>query len=163
MSETTTHVDEIFLALESVMDPEIPTLSIIDMGMITEVLETEKEITVKMIPTFTACPAIQLIKSQIRDCVSALGFHSVEVVIDDSIIWDSNRITAQGKQRLEKFGLATSIKYDGGFSFSEIENTSCPHCGSDDTTMKSLFGSTLCRSIHFCFSCKQSFERFKPL
>lgn len=155
--------EEILEALHEVMDPEIPTLSVIDLGMIGNINIEEEAVQVNLIPTFTACPAIKLLQQQIRDKVLSLGFANVEVVKDDSIIWNTNRISESGKKKLEQFGLGVPQRHAGNFSLEDIEHSSCPHCGSSNTTMNSLFGSTLCRSIHYCFDCRQSFERFKPL
>lgn len=155
--------EEILESLREVMDPEIPVLSVIDLGIIEGVEMEDEVVTVKMIPTFTACPAIKLMQEQIREKVLSLGFEEVKVIVDDSIAWNSDRMSEDAKSKLEKFGLGISERHNGNFSLEEIEHSKCPHCGSAETTMNSLFGSTLCRSIHFCFGCKQSFERFKPL
>ncbi|MEI7802402.1 MAG: 1,2-phenylacetyl-CoA epoxidase subunit PaaD [Bacteroidota bacterium] len=163
MTATIFNQQEIYKSLEEVMDPEIPTLSVIDMGMITGVEETVTGVCVKMIPTFMACPAIHVIKDSIQKKVESLGYENVEVLVDDSIVWDSDRITPNGKILLENFGLGTPQRHCGNFGMEEIAHSKCPHCGGDDTTMNSIFGSTLCRSTHFCFSCKQAFERFKPV
>jgi len=155
--------EEILEALHHVMDPEIPTLSVIDLGMIGEISIEDAIARVNLIPTFTACPAIKFLQQKIREKVLALGFINVEVIRDDSITWNTNRISELGKKKLEQFGLGIPQRHGGNFSLEDIENSSCPHCGSINTTMNSLFGSTLCRSIHYCFDCRQSFERFKPL
>ena len=155
--------EEILESLHEVMDPEIPTLSVMDLGMIGEVLIEEDSVVVNLIPTFTACPAIKLLQQQIKEKVLSLGFENVSVVKDDSIVWNTNRISDSGKKKLEQFGLGIPQRHEGNFSLEDIEQSSCPHCSSTNTTMNSLFGSTLCRSIHFCFDCRQSFERFKPL
>ena len=155
--------EEILEALQDVMDPEIPVLSVVDLGIIEEVVIEDEGITVKMIPTFTACPAIRIMQEQIREKVLSLGFEHVKVIVDNSVAWNSDRMSDRGKKKLEKFGLGIPNRHGGEFSLEEIEHSKCPHCGSSDTTLNSLFGSTLCRSIHFCFDCKQSFERFKPL
>src|SRR6185295_17181019 len=96
MEATIFNRQEIYKSLEEVMDPEIPTLSVIDMGMITGVEETVTGVRVKMIPTFMACPAIHVIKDSIQKKVESLGYENVEVQLDDSIIWDSDRITPNG-------------------------------------------------------------------
>jgi ring-1,2-phenylacetyl-CoA epoxidase subunit PaaD len=150
-------------ALRHVMDPEIPTLSVIDLGMIGEILVEDDRITLPLIPTFTACPALKLLQQQIGDKVRELGFENVEVIKDNSVTWNTDRITEEGKKKLQQFGLGIPERHGGNFSPDDVERSRCPHCGSDNTTMNSLFGSTLCRSIHYCFDCKQSFERFKPL
>lgn len=154
---------EIITALRGVMDPEIPVLSVVDLGIIGDVEVTDEMVKVKMIPTFTACPAIKMIQNQIREKILSLGFKNTEVEIDSSIPWTSDRITEEGKKKLEKFGLGIPNRHGGEFTIEDIAQSKCPHCGSSNTTMNSLFGSTLCRSIHFCFDCKQSFEKFKPL
>src|ERR1051325_9509957 len=155
--------EEILEALREVMDPEIPVLSVVDLGIIEDVAIDDEIVTVKMIPTLTACPAIKIMQQQIKEKILSLGFEGVKVIVDDSVAWNSDRMSEEGKKKLEKFGLGIPNRHGGAFSLKEIEHSKCPHCGSADTTMNSLFGSTLCRSIHFCFNCKQSFERFKPL
>jgi len=155
--------EDILQALREVMDPEIPTLSVIDLGMIGDIVMEDNNVTINLIPTFTACPAIKLLQQLIKEKISSIGLVNVSVVKDDSVIWNTNRISESGKKKLEQFGLGTPQPHDGNFSLEDIEHAGCPHCGSINTTMNSLFGSTLCRSIHFCFDCRQSFERFKPL
>lgn len=150
-------------ALSRVMDPEIPILSVIDLGMIGELQIHDDRIAIPLVPTFTACPALMLLQHQIHEAVTALGFRNVEVFKDDSVTWNTDRISEEGKKKLEQFGLGIPQRHGGNFSLDAIIHSKCPHCGSDNTTMNSLFGSTLCRSIHYCFNCKQSFERFKPL
>ena len=155
--------EDILIALQEVMDPEIPVLSVVELGIIGDIEVSNNLVTVKMIPTFTACPAIKMMQQQVRDKILSLGFEKVNVVIDHSIAWNSDRMSEAGKRKLEKFGLGTPLRHDGNFDLQDIEQSKCPHCGSTNTTMNSLFGSTLCRSMHFCFDCKQGFERFKPL
>ncbi len=158
------HKEEILSALESVMDPEIPTLSVVDMGMVTDVIVGEDDsVTVKMIPTFTACPALRVIKDMMKTKVESLGYENVTVVVDETVTWNSDRITEKGKKLLEEFGLGSPQRHRGNFGLEEIAHSKCPHCGSVNTTLNSIFGSTLCRSTHYCFDCKQAFERFKPV
>jgi ring-1,2-phenylacetyl-CoA epoxidase subunit PaaD len=149
--------------LEKVMDPEIPVISVIDMGMITDVLINDNNVVVKMIPTFTACPAIQLIQSNIKLNLEQHGIPSVSVLLDKDVLWNSDRVTEKGKILLEDFKLGTPIKHNGIVTDDMIMNSVCPYCGSDNTTINALFGSTLCRSLHFCYNCKNKFERFKPV
>lgn len=153
----------ILSSLQEVMDPEIPVLSVVDLGIIEDVIFDQDAVTVMMLPTFTACPAIRHLQQQIRDKILSLGYLQVQVKVDDSITWTSDRMTEQGKRNLELFGLGTPLHHDGDFDLLAIERAKCPLCGSSNTTLKSMFGSTLCRSMHFCFDCLQGFERFKPL
>lgn len=155
---------EILLALETVMDPEIPVLSVVDLGIITGISVNEDEkVTVKMTPTFTGCPAIHLMQKEISDCVKRLGFSDVEVLIDRSVSWSTNLISDRGREALKNFKLALPVKHHGEITLEMLAQSACPHCGSSDTSLQNPFGPTLCRSIHFCFSCKQAFEQFKPV
>lgn len=156
-------VDYVLAILQQVMDPEIPVLSIIDLGMITGVKIENGLVTVKMIPTFTACPAIRHIKENIVSTLNANGIANALVEIDDTVSWNTNRLTENGRSVLEKFGLGLPAKNCNDITPEMLEEAVCPHCKSSNTTMNSMFGSTLCRSIHYCFDCKQQFERFKPV
>ena len=155
--------EDILNVLQQVMDPEIPVISVVELGIVGDIAIEGNVVKVKIIPTFTACPAIQLMRDQIKEKILSLGFSDVEVELDFSIPWNSDRITEKGKNQLTEFGLGTPLPHHGEFNLDDIQHSKCPHCGSMDTTMNSLFGSTLCRSMHFCFDCKQAFERFKPL
>ena len=85
------------------------------------------------------------------------------VEMESEISWTSDRVTERGKKLLEEFGLGVPVQIDGVLNFETIEQAVCPHCSSSNTTLRSMFGSTLCRSIHYCNNCKQGFERFKPV
>jgi ring-1,2-phenylacetyl-CoA epoxidase subunit PaaD len=159
---------DIWSVLETVKDPEIPVLSLLDMGMITQVSSLISPIsslaTVTMTPTFVGCPAINVMKKDIHDAVKTLGYDEVVVNVDMETTWDSNRMSPEAKEKLEKFGIAPPAAYkDEELSLEMLDRVRCPHCGSTDTTLRSSFGSTLCRAIRFCFTCKQGFEQFKPV
>jgi len=152
--------------LENVKDPEIPVLSVVDMGIITAVqLKTDNSqlATITMTPTFVGCPAIDVIKKSIHEEVAKLGFDEVVVNVDFETTWTSDRMKPEAKIKLEKFGLAPPPTIKGELTEEQLNNVRCPNCGSTDTTLRSAFGSTLCRAIRFCFSCKQGFEQFKPV
>jgi ring-1,2-phenylacetyl-CoA epoxidase subunit PaaD len=153
----------VFEILSAVMDPEIPTLSVVDLGMITDVNVSDDGVKVKLLPTFVACPATTYIKKNIADALMQAGFTSVDVDLESEISWTSDRVTDEGRKKLEAFGLGAPVQIDGVLSLDVIEHVNCPHCGSTNTELRSMFGSTLCRSIHYCRDCKQGFERFKPV
>lgn len=163
VEETIYSKDEVYKLLETVMDPEIPVISVVDMGIITDVLIHNDQVLVKMIPTFTACPAIQLMQQNIKDRLLKAGYANVEVVLDKDIRWNSDRVTEKGKKLLEEFKLGAPATHGGNVTEEMIAQSKCPYCGSTNTTINSLFGSTLCRSMHFCYDCKTKFERFKPV
>ncbi|HET6444940.1 MAG TPA: 1,2-phenylacetyl-CoA epoxidase subunit PaaD [candidate division Zixibacteria bacterium] len=150
-------------ALEKVMDPEIPVISIVEMGLIRNVSVGQVHITVQMTPTFSGCPALQTIKADIERCVRDLGGEKVvvETVLDPP--WSSDWITDQGREKLRKFGLAPPPKHGGRIEVTFFESAACPYCDSQRTVLKNDFGPTLCRSIYYCNSCQQPFEQFKAL
>lgn len=156
--------DRVWAALENVKDPEIPVLSVIDMGIITAIeISNQQTVRITMTPTFIGCPAIEVIKKSINDELMALGFKEIEINIDFETPWTSDRMNVVAKQKLEKFGLAPPPVMNGEFSEDQLNNVRCPYCNSTDTTLRSAFGSTLCRAIRFCSNCKQRFEQFKPV
>lgn len=153
--------DEIVTALHDVKDPEIPGISVVDLGVITKVEVIDGNVKVQMTPTFVGCPAITVMKEDVQKRLEEYG--DVEVTVNFDIPWDSNRITENGLLALKKHGLAAPPRYELAFELDILENISCPHCGSTNTTVQTPFGPTLCRSIHYCNSCHQAFEQFKPL
>ncbi len=165
-SHTRTEAD-IWAALETVKDPEIPVLSVVDMGIITQVTSRRSQVAsiahITMTPTFVGCPAIGVMKKDIYEAVKKIGFDEVEVLVDMETSWTSDRMTPEAKLKLEKFGIAPPAMMEEDMTAELLDRVRCPHCGSTDTTLRSSFGSTLCRAIRFCFSCRQGFEQFKPL
>jgi ring-1,2-phenylacetyl-CoA epoxidase subunit PaaD len=158
--------ERVWKVMEEVPDPEIPTLSVVELGIINKVEtdEANNSVRITMTPTFSGCPAIHYMKDQIRERVAALlPEFAVEVIVDFETPWNSNRISEEGLKKLKNFGLAPPRRYKGSLDVASIAEVNCPHCGSENTTMNSPFGPTLCRAIHYCFDCKQSFEQFKPL
>lgn len=162
--ESKDRVDAIWDALRGVMDPEIPVLSVVDLGIITGVeLSPAQSVVVRMTPTFAGCPAIRLMEKQVGEAVELLGYEHVRVETDFSVTWNSNRISEQGREIIKNFGLAPPPKHNGEPDLDRLQHTECPYCASANTTLKTPFGPTLCRSMHYCFDCLQAFEQFKPV
>lgn len=157
--------EKILEALQAVRDPEIPTISVVDMGIITGVeIASEDQVTVRMTPTFVGCPAIEVMRNDVEHAVRGLGVDVVEVVVNFDIPWSTNRLTEKGRAALLQHGLAPPEHYDDlTLELEVLNNVACPYCGSRKTTLKSPFGPTLCRSLHYCNSCLQAFEGFKPV
>ncbi len=156
--------EKIFLALANVSDPEIPVLSVLDLGMITGVEVLADKALIKMIPTYAACPATSFIKNHIEQHLKKeFPNEAIEVVVDNSIHWDTNRISELGKEKLKNFKIAPPRKHEGNVTTEMLSGAECPHCGSIHTVLRSPFGSTLCRAIQFCKDCNQTFEQFKPM
>lgn len=155
---------DIWKLLEAVKDPEIPTLSMVDMGIITKVeVGPEQGVYVEMTPTFTGCPAIKMMEQMVADQLRANGIADVRVVTTFDTPWNSNKLTERGLLCLKKHGLAPPPKHEGEINDELLAHVVCPFCGSTNTEMKSPFGPTLCRSLHYCNNCLQAFEQFKPV
>ncbi|WP_409296622.1 1,2-phenylacetyl-CoA epoxidase subunit PaaD [Peribacillus sp. SCS-26] len=154
--------EEVIAALNSVKDPEIDTISIIELGMAEEVaISPEGFVSIKLLPTFMGCPALEIIKKNVRLAVGTLpGVQGVEAVFVFHPPWTSDRVTAMGRQRLKEFGIAPPPRF---ISETGEWQADCPYCGSTYTTMENLFGPTACRSILYCRGCKNPFEAMKPV
>ena len=147
-------------AIESVTDPEIPVLSVVDMGIIADVRVSDRHVAVDVTPTFVGCPAIDMIRDNIKAALAAIGENhaAVNVVFDPP--WTSDRMTEEGRRKLKQIGFSPPTRglVQIGLDSARIP---CPHCKSDQTDMESMFGPTLCRAIYYCRECRQSFEHFK--
>ena len=155
---------EILEALKDVKDPEIPTISLVDLGVVTDAWASDDNVAhVVMTPTFVGCPAIDYMKEDVRRRLLAMGFADVDVQVNFDVQWSSNRVTEEGRRNLLEHGLAPPPVYEGLLELEVLNNTRCPYCGSRNTVMRSPFGPTLCRSLHYCNNCSQAFEGFKPL
>jgi ring-1,2-phenylacetyl-CoA epoxidase subunit PaaD len=163
---TAATVDAIWAALEGVPDPEIPAVSVVDMGMIGDVEVDGGRARVVVLPTFSGCPAIPVIKSDVAAAVRALEDID-QVTIETSFRppWTTDRITAAGRRKLKEFGLAPPDG-EGPVLITEIglpRVATCPFCGSKDTTNENAFGPTPCRAVYYCRSCRNQFEQFKAV
>jgi len=156
--------DDVLTALRSVHDPEIPTISVVDMGIITRVdVSSENDVQVSMTPTFVGCPAIAVMQNDVTAAIQALGPKSLSVDVNFDVPWSTNLLTEKGRAALLKHGLAPPEIHEVEFSLDVLNNTACPFCGSHNTILRSPFGPTLCRSLHYCNACRQGFEGFKPV
>lgn len=150
--------------LQNVKDPEIPVISLIDLGVITNVnIDNTNKVTVDMTPTFVGCPAMDYMVDDVKSTLEKNGVDNFEVNVTFKQHWSSNNITETGRKALKEFGLAPPPKYDVVVDIDILEQTPCPFCDSKDTELKTPFGPTLCRAMHYCNTCKQAFEQFKPV
>lgn len=150
--------------LEEVKDPEIPVLSLNDLGVITGIkLDDSGKVRVDMTPTFTGCPAMDVMKSDVEQVLKREGIEDFEVILSFDTQWNSNMISEKGRAALKKFGLAPPPQHNLIVDIELIEHAKCPQCDSENTEMKTPFGPALCRSLHYCHNCNQAFEQFKPL
>jgi ring-1,2-phenylacetyl-CoA epoxidase subunit PaaD len=155
----------IWSALEDVPDPEIPAVSVVEMGMIHLVEVTGDRARVVVLPTFTGCPAIAIIQDDVRKAVGHVeGVREVEVETSFDPPWTTDRITAAGRVKLRDWGLAPPAP--GPVLITHIglpETAICPFCGSANTRNDSLFGPTPCRAAYYCKACRNPFEQFKQV
>ncbi|MDQ6597170.1 phenylacetate-CoA oxygenase subunit PaaJ [Bacillus salipaludis] len=147
--------------LNEVKDPEIDTVSIIDLGMVEEVMAENGVIEIKILPTFLGCPALSIIQKNIENAVKAIEYvEKVKVEFINHPPWTSDRISEKGRNGLKAFGIAPPPRLmdsDGSW------HVDCPFCGSTYVTMDNIFGPTACRSILYCKNCKNPFEAMKPI
>ncbi|MCE2995339.1 MAG: 1,2-phenylacetyl-CoA epoxidase subunit PaaD [Cyclobacteriaceae bacterium] len=163
MIPVATSIAEIYQWLEEVKDPEIPVLSLVDLGVITEVAIDGQKVKIELTPTFAGCPAMEVMKSEIIEKLKSKGIPEVEVQISFRVPWSSEFISEKGKKALKKYGFAPPPSNKLFTDLEILETAICPRCDGTNTIMKSPFGPTLCRSIYYCNDCKEAFEQFKPL
>lgn len=156
-------LDQVWDALEHVKDPEIPVVSVVELGLIRQVGYDKGHLVVSMTPSFVGCPALDVMAEDIEARLTELGIESVRVKTTYRPPWTSDWITSSGRKKLRKFGLAPPPIHAGEIERVIAEAAHCPYCESTETELKNSFGSTLCRSIYVCHSCRQPFEQFKPL
>jgi len=156
-------VKHIWRALEGVKDPEIPLVSVVDMGIVREVSKEGRGFVIKITPTFSGCPAMHVIEEEVEACVRDLGAHYVRVEIALSPPWSSDWLSEKARQSIKDFGIAPPLKHGGRFELTFYDQVCCPYCDSINTDQKNAFGPTLCRAIYYCFDCQQPFEQFKAL
>lgn len=168
----------VLAAIEDVADPEIPTVSVVELGMVERIEVRPDSISVELLPTFVGCPAVEVIREAVATRLSAFG-RPVSVTMTFSTPWTSDRISLAGREKLRRSGFAppphVSIDAHGmdgarGRSLPMLDDrlaqpaaVECPYCGSTETTLENIFGPTQCRSIRHCAACRQPFEAFKPV
>jgi ring-1,2-phenylacetyl-CoA epoxidase subunit PaaD len=158
--------DELFAILETVKDPEVPVLSVVELGIVRDAVATDEGVTVTITPTYSGCPAMREIESEIRSALEEQGVGPVEIQTTYSPAWTTDWISAAARDKLEAYGIAPP----GAKESDELiplrrraPVVRCPYCKSSETEERSVFGSTACKSIWFCRSCRQPFEQFKAI
>jgi ring-1,2-phenylacetyl-CoA epoxidase subunit PaaD len=179
---------QVWQAFEAIPDPEIPIVSLVDLGVIRSVDVQGDHVQVEFTPTFLGCPALEVMKRALEDSVASLGAEAdVQVIQDDS--WSTDKITPAGREKLRAAGFAPpapreasaagagSAAGEAGDARPRTGSPSarlgliqlqskifrCPYCGSTETKLENIFGPTPCRSLRYCESCRQPFEQFKTI
>ena len=151
-------------ALETVMDPEVPVLSVVELGIVREVVVEGDNVAVTLTPTYSGCPAMHAIEAEITGALDAVGFRQVTLKTVFSPAWTTDWIAEPAKEKLRAYGIAPPGRVPAG-PLVLLEGPSrqvpCPFCGSSNTALQSEFGATACKSLHRCRDCRQPFEHFK--
>ena len=157
--------DEIWAALDEIPDPEIPVISLVDLGVIKDVTVDGSRVRVSFTPTFMGCPALDAMQRAMEERIEELGADpEIEVVLDGS--WSTDLISEAGREKLEASGFAPPVPRGAAPpTLVQLERGPyrCPWCGSTDTKLENIFGPTPCRSLRYCNACRQPFELFKTL
>lgn len=158
---------DIWNLLSEVMDPEIPVLSIVDLGIARDVIFADaNKVIIRITPTYSGCPAMKAIENEIEKKLRINGIQHFEVRKDFSEPWTTDWISDEAKEKLKNYGIAPPGKtHSHSDLLSAIEASSapvrCPYCNSENTELQSQFGSTACKALHYCRDCQEPFEHFK--
>ena len=161
--------DEIFAILDEVKDPEVPVLSVVELGIVRDVRVEAGGVTVSITPTYSGCPAMRVIEEDITAALNANGLSPVRIETVYAPAWTTDWLSEDAKAKLEAYGIAPPGRAEASelVSLTRAPSISrparCPYCHSRDTELKSEFGSTACKAIGYCNACRQPFEVFKAL
>ena len=150
--------------LAEVVDPEIPVLTIADLGMLREVRELADRVEVTITPTYSGCPAMDQIREDISSALHAAGYPDVVVHTALAPAWTTDWISPDGKRKLAEYGIAPPERIPEEAAPMRLDiGVRCPQCGSADTRLQSRFGSTACKSLRVCNACREPFDHFRPI
>ena len=157
---------QVWEALAEIPDPEIPVISLVELGVIKQVAVENGNVRIEFTPTFLGCPALEVMRDQMAETVRKLGAEpDVRVVLDDS--WSTDKITPEGREKLRASGFAPPAArgVGGAPTLVQLDSSAfrCPYCRSTRTRLENIFGPTPCRSLRYCDDCRQPFEQFKTI
>ncbi len=160
-----TDITEIKKILEHVVDPEIPVLTIADLGILRKVEWEGEQLLVTITPTYSGCPAMKMIEEEIYSKLKQEGYENVVVKSVLSPAWTTDWLSPEGRNKLEEYGIAPPLhaSADKKILLGTNKHVRCPRCKSENTEMKSQFGSTACKALYVCRDCKEPFDYFKCL
>jgi ring-1,2-phenylacetyl-CoA epoxidase subunit PaaD len=154
--------------LQGVLDPEVPALSVCDLGIVRKVLANAEGIEVVLTPTYSGCPATEVIEQSVIDALNDAGLGPARVTLQRAPAWPTDWISDEGRRKLREYGIAppsgrAAVMNERPIRFVSRERVACPRCGSADTERLSAFGSTACKALYRCLACREPFEHFKPI
>ncbi|MEP6583133.1 MAG: 1,2-phenylacetyl-CoA epoxidase subunit PaaD [Ginsengibacter sp.] len=153
--------EAIWNLVKGICDPEIPVLSIVDLGVVRDINVSKEQIEIFITPTYSGCPAMDVIAMNIRICLQKNGFEKIKITQQLSPAWTTDWMTKEGKQKLKAYGIAPPIGKAFNQKYLEDLKIECPLCHSSNTKLLSQFGSTACKALYQCNECKEPFDYFK--
>ncbi|MGA0608896.1 1,2-phenylacetyl-CoA epoxidase subunit PaaD [Caldimonas sp. KR1-144] len=163
-------VEQAWAVLDTVLDPEVPALSVCELGIVREVIEHDDDLEVVLTPTYSGCPATELIEQLVREAVDAAGLGPARTTLRRAPAWTTDWIGEAARRKLREYGIAPPghLVADGAVPIRlhlhrNAETVACPRCGSADTERLSAFGATACKALYRCIACREPFEHFKPI
>ena len=157
--------EQVWAALDEIEDPEIPVISLVDLGVIRDVAVDAGRVRVEFTPTFMGCPALEVMRDRMAARIAELGAEpQIDVILDDS--WSTDRITPAGREKLRAGRVRAAGAASGRRAAARPapgRGFRCPYCGSTDTRLENIFGPTPCRSLRYCNGCSQPYEHFKTI
>lgn len=163
--QTTLTDQQVWDWLSEVQDPEIPVVSVVDLGIVRDVEIDEKKVRVTITPTYSGCPATTVIAMDIESTLVDRGVKNLEIRQNLAPAWTTDWISEEGRRKLIRYGIAppaNAVPCAGALAVSVNQTVSCPQCGSNNTECVSQFGSTPCKATYQCKSCREPFDYFKP-
>ncbi|AMO23979.1 phenylacetate-CoA oxygenase subunit PaaJ [Ramlibacter solisilvae] len=164
-----TRAERAWAVLDGVPDPEVPALSVRDLGIVRDVIDHGGELEVVLTPTYSGCPATEVIEQSVLAAIEAEGLGPARATLRRAPAWTTEWISEEGKRKLREYGIAPPgpLMPEAAVPIRMVRRTpaaiACPHCGSMHTEQLSAFGSTACKAMHRCLDCLEPFEYFKPI
>jgi ring-1,2-phenylacetyl-CoA epoxidase subunit PaaD len=164
-----TRAEQAWQVLQGVLDPEVPAVSVVDLGIVRDVVDHGLELEVVLTPTYSGCPATEAIEQSVREALDAAGLGPMRMTLRRAPAWTTDWISDIGRQKLREYGIAPPGPVDPSQGTPirlvrrERETIACPRCGSTHTERLSAFGATACKALYRCVSCREPFEHFKPI
>jgi ring-1,2-phenylacetyl-CoA epoxidase subunit PaaD len=168
-----TRTERAWQVLDGVLDPEVPVLSVRDLGIVRDVIDHGTELEVVLTPTYSGCPATEAIEQGVLSALASEGLGPARATLRRAPAWTTDWISDEGRRKLTEYGIAPPAPACAGAGSAgtqgirifrrQPESITCPHCGSTNTERLSPFGSTACKSLHRCLACREPFEHFKPI
>jgi len=158
--------EEVLRILDSVKDPEVPVVSVVELGIVRDVHVHDGAVRITVTPTYSGCPAMRELEHDMRAALEARGASEVAIETVYAPAWTTDWIGAEAREKLRRFGIAPPGRAEQGGLIALVRrraSVQCPYCGSRNTVLRSEFGSTACKAIHYCNACEQPFDEFKAI